>query len=766
MEHNNTNGFNSAAARPPPPTSAPNPLGPPSLGQKEAMQPFSGGKPLINGHQPPLGPPTNGGPPPVRPIGPPGPPSSLPIGPPLMRPGAGQFMPPSPIGHGAAVAANTAISPSSSQVYRPPTSIGPPNTAGPSAFLPRSNNLGPPQLNSRPLSPPGAPLQRPVGPPLNTPTQTSIAAPLQPPSSQARFPITTASGAAPRSLGPPTSSPFAPPPSPLPVSSSHAQNQVNPSTAFGPPPPKINGPSPLQQPPAPSNFTNGPGPMMGQMSGAGTGPIGPPRPAFTSAAPSVTSAPQPVTAPPNLPATVGQPPNSLSAGNAMNQVSSAAPVAAAVPPSNTSSSIPLTRPPATSTPQLPPIPPNNPLLAAPPSYTPAAPQLGPQGPAPPIPSTNGPPSLMQPYQQPPQQMSRPRYPSYPPPPTQTSGIPTSSGPMSNGMPPPMHGSAQPPPPLGNTNGPLPPQLGPPPVSGAGGMMPPPPTVNGQPPPPGAFQSKYGDVNHISNKLGNLSVTQQGFRKLWGQDTLDLLQNRHILPPDKVSPPEIRLQTEQWNSINCDKDIFRCTLNRIPETDALLKKARLPLGVLIHPYKDLSHLPVIQCSTIVRCRSCRTYINPFVHFVDQRRWRCNLCYRVNELPEEFLYDPVSKTYGDPSRRPECKSSTIEFIAPSEYMLRPPQPAVYLFLLDVSRQALDNGYLRNFCDILLDELDKLPGDGRTQLGFITYDRTLQFYMMPEGASQVSQMIVGDIDDVFLPSPSDLLINLNSSGSSFNI
>ena len=26
---------------------------------------------------------------------------------------------------------------------------------------------------------------------------------------------------------------------------------------------------------------------------------------------------------------------------------------------------------------------------------------------------------------------------------------------------------------------------------------------------------------------------------------------------------------------------------------------------------------------------RTYINPFVHFIDQRRWRCNICYRVNE-----------------------------------------------------------------------------------------------------------------------------------------
>lgn len=38
-----------------------------------------------------------------------------------------------------------------------------------------------------------------------------------------------------------------------------------------------------------------------------------------------------------------------------------------------------------------------------------------------------------------------------------------------------------------------------------------------------------------------------------------------------------------------------------------------------------------------------------------------------VPEEFQYDPVSKSYGDPTRRPEVKSSTIEFIAPSEYMV---------------------------------------------------------------------------------------------------
>ncbi len=43
---------------------------------------------------------------------------------------------------------------------------------------------------------------------------------------------------------------------------------------------------------------------------------------------------------------------------------------------------------------------------------------------------------------------------------------------------------------------------------------------------------------------------------------------------------------------------------------------------------------------------------------------NIVYAV---PEEFSYDPATKTYGEPNRRPEIKSSTIEFIAPAEYMV---------------------------------------------------------------------------------------------------
>lgn len=51
-----------------------------------------------------------------------------------------------------------------------------------------------------------------------------------------------------------------------------------------------------------------------------------------------------------------------------------------------------------------------------------------------------------------------------------------------------------------------------------------------------------------------------------------------------------------------------------------------------------------------------------------------------------------------------------------MLRPPQPAVYIFLLDVSRQAVETGYIKSVCDVLLEELDKLPGDKRAQVTIV--------------------------------------------------
>ncbi|XP_021500781.1 protein transport protein Sec24B isoform X4 [Meriones unguiculatus] len=291
--------------------------------------------------------------------------------------------------------------------------------------------------------------------------------------------------------------------------------------------------------------------------------------------------------------------------------------------------------------------------------------------------------------------------------------------------------------------------------------------NAAPPPaPGAHPSSpaysgypqhYPGMNQLSSGLGGLSL--QSSPQPESLRPVNLTQEKNILPAAPVWAPVPNLSAE-LNKLNCSPDLFRCTLTNIPQTQALLNKAKLPLGLLLHPFRDLTQLPVITSNTIVRCRSCRTYINPFVSFIDQRRWKCNLCYRVNDVPEEFLYNPLTRSYGEPHKRPEVQNSTVEFIASSDYMLRPPQPAVYLFVLDVSHNAVEAGYLTVLCQSLLENLDKLPGDSRTRIGFMTFDSTIHFYNLQEGLSQPQMLIVSDIEDVFLPTPDSLLVNLYES------
>ncbi|KAM5302244.1 protein transport protein Sec24A isoform 3-T3 [Glossophaga mutica] len=288
----------------------------------------------------------------------------------------------------------------------------------------------------------------------------------------------------------------------------------------------------------------------------------------------------------------------------------------------------------------------------------------------------------------------------------------------------------------------------------------PPSTAGMPPSslsypsgPQAFTQTPLGANHLTASMSGLSLHPEGLR------VINLLQERNMLPSTPLQPPVPNLH-EDIQRLNCNPELFRCTLTNIPQTQALLNKAKLPLGLLLHPFKDPVQLPVVTSSTIVRCRSCRTYINPFVSFLDQRRWKCNLCYQVNDVPEEFMYNPLTRVYGEPLKRPEVQNATVEFMAPSEYMLRPPQPPVYLFVFDVSHNAVETGYLSSVCQSLLNNLDSLPGNTRTKIGFITFDSTIHFYSLQEGLSQPQMLIVSDIEDVFIPMPENLLVNLNES------
>ncbi|XP_037062986.1 protein transport protein Sec24B [Peromyscus leucopus] len=272
-----------------------------------------------------------------------------------------------------------------------------------------------------------------------------------------------------------------------------------------------------------------------------------------------------------------------------------------------------------------------------------------------------------------------------------------------------------------------------------------------------YPQHYPGVNQLSSGLGGLSL--QSSPQPESLRPVNLTQEKNILPATPVWAPVPNLSAE-LSKLNCSPDSFRCTLTSIPQTQALLTKAKLPLGLLLHPFRDLTVKCILTTRVPVHVHGLQTSLFPKDVCLLECGWKCNLCYRVNDVPEEFLYNPLTRSYGEPHKRPEVQNSTVEFIASSDYMLRPPQPAVYLFVLDVSHNAVEAGYLSVLCQSLLEHLDKLPGDSRTRIGFMTFDSTIHFYNLQEGLSQPQMLIVSDIDDVFLPTPDSLLVNLYES------
>jgi protein transport protein SEC24 len=204
---------------------------------------------------------------------------------------------------------------------------------------------------------------------------------------------------------------------------------------------------------------------------------------------------------------------------------------------------------------------------------------------------------------------------------------------------------------------------------------------------------------------------------------------------------------------------------LPSGIALQQKMRMPLSVVVQPLAETgAALPVVNFGNVgvIRCTGCRAYLSPYVHFYDNgARWKCNLCGLANETPQAYQA-PLDQNgrRTDMFERAELHQPSIEIVAPSEYMMRPPMPPVFVFAIDVSARSVQNGALAAVAQSIQASLDLLPGDGRTQVGFITFDSTVHCYSLAAGAKAPRMLVLPDLGDLFLPAPSDLLVNLQES------
>ena len=78
----------------------------------------------------------------------------------------------------------------------------------------------------------------------------------------------------------------------------------------------------------------------------------------------------------------------------------------------------------------------------------------------------------------------------------------------------------------------------------------------------------------------------------------------------------------------------------------------------------------------------------------------------------------------------------FLPHHTVQVRPPMPAVFFFVLDVTAGAVSSGMLAVACETIKGALDGLPGGERTHVGFLTFDSHLHYYNLSEAPSTIKR------------------------------
>ncbi|XP_006887627.1 PREDICTED: protein transport protein Sec24C [Elephantulus edwardii] len=241
------------------------------------------------------------------------------------------------------------------------------------------------------------------------------------------------------------------------------------------------------------------------------------------------------------------------------------------------------------------------------------------------------------------------------------------------------------------------------------------------------------------------------------------------------PPLVTTNFQVKDQGNASPRYIRCTSYNIPCTSDMAKQAQVPLAAVIKP---LARLPPEEASPYVvdhgesgplRCNRCKAYMCPFMQFIEGgRRFQCCFCSCINDVPPQYFQhlDHTGKRV-DAYDRPELSLGSYEFLATVDYCKNNkfPSPPAFIFMIDVSYNAIRSGLVRLLCEELKTLLDFLPREGGAEesairVGFVTYNKVLHFYNVKSSLAQPQMMVVSDVADMFVPLLDGFLVNVNES------
>ncbi|KAH7118800.1 Sec23/Sec24 family protein-like protein [Dendryphion nanum] len=258
---------------------------------------------------------------------------------------------------------------------------------------------------------------------------------------------------------------------------------------------------------------------------------------------------------------------------------------------------------------------------------------------------------------------------------------------------------------------------------------------------------------------------------------------HVYPTMEhhLAPPAV-VPFVAYDQGNASPKFARLTLNSIPSSAEALALTSLPLGLILQPMAPLQEgeqpIPVLDFGETgpPRCRRCRAYINPFMSFRSGgNKFVCNMCTFPNDVPGEY-YSPTDPSGArvDRLQRPELTLGTVDFMVPKEYWSKEPVGLRWLFLIDVSAESLNRGFVDGFCEGILNALygedrtddkqeesstgPKLPSGSK--VGIVTFDKEIHFYNLSSSLGQALMMVMPDVEEPFVPLSEGLFVDPQES------
>ena len=94
---------------------------------------------------------------------------------------------------------------------------------------------------------------------------------------------------------------------------------------------------------------------------------------------------------------------------------------------------------------------------------------------------------------------------------------------------------------------------------------------------------------------------------------------------------------------CNPIFMQSTVAKVVVSQSAATASKIPIAIVVKPMagdkgtgNDLVDVVDFGNTGIIRCKRCRTYINPYVTWTDNgRRWKCNICGMLNDVPTSYF-----------------------------------------------------------------------------------------------------------------------------------